>query len=97
MHVVVANLLRNACQFTDAGQVEVRVGGGRVVIKDTGIGMSAEALSRIYEPFFRADRNQGQGVGLGLPIVRRLCERCGWRIELESSEGQGTTATLVYN
>ncbi|WP_313318427.1 HAMP domain-containing sensor histidine kinase [Stenotrophomonas sp.] len=97
MHVVVANLLRNACQFTDVGQVEVQVGGGRVVIKDTGIGMSAEALSRIYEPFFRADRNQDQGVGLGLPIVRRLCERCGWRIELESSEGQGTTATLVYN
>jgi len=96
MHVVVANLLRNACQYTDAGQVEVTVADGKVVVRDTGIGMSAEALGHIYEPFYRADRNQSYGVGLGLPIVRRLCERCGWRIQLESAEGQGTTATLHY-
>ena len=96
MHVVVANLLRNACLYTDAGQIEVSVGDGRVMVRDTGIGMSQDALARIFEPFFRADANQSQGVGLGLPIVRRLCERCGWRISLQSSEGQGTTATLHY-
>jgi len=96
MHVVVANLLRNACLYTDAGEVEVQVTAGRVVVRDTGIGMSREALARIFEPFYRAEGGREQGVGLGLPIVRRLCERCGWRIELDSHEGQGTTATLHY-
>ncbi|MEG1680545.1 MAG: HAMP domain-containing sensor histidine kinase, partial [Stenotrophomonas sp.] len=96
MHVVVANLLRNACLYTDAGEVEVRVMPGQVVVRDTGIGMSGEALARIFEPFYRADGGRQLGVGLGLPIVRRLCERCGWRIELDSREGQGTTATLLY-
>ncbi|KRG62108.1 histidine kinase [Stenotrophomonas terrae] len=96
MHVVVANLLRNACLYTDAGEVEVRVTAEQVVVRDTGIGMSHETLARIFEPFYRADGGRQQGVGLGLPIVRRLCERCGWRIELESREGQGTTATLHY-
>ena len=96
MHVVVANLLRNACLYTDVGEVEVRVMPGQVVVRDTGIGMSSEALARIFDPFFRADGGRQLGVGLGLPIVRRLCERCGWRIELDSREGQGTTATLLY-
>ncbi|MGH8053129.1 MAG: sensor histidine kinase [Stenotrophomonas sp.] len=96
MHVVVGNLLRNACHFTDAGEIEVQVAEGRVVVRDTGIGMSAEALSRVFEPFFRGEEGQPQGAGLGLPIVRRLCERCGWRITLESREGVGTTATLHY-
>lgn len=96
MHVVVANLLRNACLYTDVGEVEVRVTPGQVVIRDTGIGMASEALDRIFEPFYRAEGGRQQGVGLGLPIVRRLCERCGWRIELASQEGQGTTATVHY-
>ncbi len=96
MHVVIGNLLRNACQYTEAGEIEVRVGEGRVVVRDTGIGMSAEALSRVFEPFFSAGEGQQKGAGLGLPIVRRLCERCGWRITLDSSEGIGTTATLHY-
>lgn len=96
MHVVVANLLRNACLYTDVGEVEVRVMPGQVVVRDTGIGMSSEALARIFDPFFRADGGRQLGVGLGMPIVRRLCERCGWRIEIDSREGQGTTVTLLY-
>ena len=96
MHVVVANLLRNACLYTDVGEVEVRVMPGQVVVRDSGIGMSSEALARVFDPFFRADGGSQLGVGLGLPIVRRLCERCGWHIEIDSREGQGTTVTLLY-
>jgi signal transduction histidine kinase len=96
MHVVVANLLRNACLYTDAGEVEVRVTPEQMVVRDTGIGMSHETLARIFEPFYRVDDGRQQGVGLGLPIVRRLCDRCGWRIALDSVEGQGTTATVHY-
>jgi signal transduction histidine kinase len=97
MHVVVSNLLRNACAYTDSGKISVEVGNGRVVVRDTGIGMSAESLARVFEPFFRAEPSRPLGTGLGLSIVRRLCERFGWRIELESAPGQGTTATVHFD
>ncbi|MGV1109556.1 sensor histidine kinase [Xanthomonas translucens] len=97
LHVVVSNLLRNACSYTDAGSIEVEVGSDRISIRDTGIGMSSEALQRAFEPFFRAEPDRPQGTGLGLSIVRRLCERFGWRIGLESAEGGGTTATVRFD
>lgn len=96
MHVVIGNLLCNACRYTDEGSIQVSVGNGRVVVRDTGIGMSPEMLARAFDPFFRAEPGNPQGVGLGLAVVRRLCERCGWRVELDSAEGQGTIATLYY-
>lgn len=96
LHVVVGNLLRNACNYTDAGQVEAVVEVDRVTVRDTGIGMSQEVLARIFEPFFRADPERREGHGLGMPIVHRLCERFGWRITLESTPGQGTTAVVNF-
>jgi len=95
-HVVISNLLRNACAYTDSGRIRVEVGNGKVVVSDTGIGMSPEALAKVFEPFFRAEPGRHHGSGLGLPIVRRLCERFGWRIDLESTAGQGTTATVNF-
>jgi signal transduction histidine kinase len=67
-----------------------------VVVRDTGIGMSADALARAFEPFYRADPTRPQGTGLGLSIVRRLCDRFGWKITLTSEPGVGTQATIVY-
>ncbi len=94
MHVVIGNLLRNACAHTDAGVVEVSMRGDRVTIRDSGVGMSVDALSRAFEPFSRGEF--GNSLGLGLTIVRRLCERCGWEVSLDSQEGQGTTAELRF-
>ncbi len=96
LQVVVSNLLRNACSYTDEGRIEVEVLEDRVVVGDTGIGMSAEALGRAFEPFYRAEPSRPQGTGLGLSIVRRLCDRFGWKIALTSELGQGTQATIVY-
>ncbi|MGV8961262.1 MAG: sensor histidine kinase [Stenotrophomonas sp.] len=96
MHVVISNLLRNACSYTDQGSIEVEVGPGTVVVRDSGIGMSADVLQRIFEPFYRADPNRPQGTGLGLSIVRRLCTRFGWEVELESEPGRGTVATVRF-
>ncbi|WP_355607549.1 HAMP domain-containing sensor histidine kinase [Xanthomonas cannabis] len=95
MRVVLSNLLRNACAYTDTGSIEVEVTQDRIVVRDTGIGMSDEARARAFEPFFRADPTRPQGTGLGLSIVRRLCDRFGWRIELESEAGQGTSVAVV--
>ena len=96
MQVVVSNLLRNACRYTDAGHIDVVLEQDRVVVSDTGIGMSDDSLARAFEPFYRADASRPNGTGLGLSIVRRLCDRFGWTIELESVLGQGTTATIRF-
>ena len=90
------NILRNACSYTDAGHIDVVLEQDRVVVRDTGIGMSDDSLVRAFEPFYRADPSRPNGTGLGLSIVRRLCERFSWKVELESTLGQGTTATIRF-
>ncbi|WP_203322862.1 sensor histidine kinase [Pseudoxanthomonas beigongshangi] len=94
--VVVSNLLRNACSYTDTGRIDVLVEADRVIVKDTGIGMSAESMERVFEPFYRADPSRPRGSGLGLSIVSRLCDRFGWKIEFESELGKGTAATIRF-
>lgn len=94
--VMVGNLLRNACNFTESGRIDVHVDSDRVVVRDTGIGMSEEVLQRIYEPFYRADPGSGSGKGMGLAIVRRLGERFDWPISVESVLGHGTTAMIRF-
>ncbi len=99
---VLLNLLGNAAKFTENGTVTLeaeRQGSGdaaRVVfrVRDTGIGMSAEHLDRLFRPFTQADatttRKYG-GTGLGLSLSRELVVRMGGRIYAESREGEGST------
>lgn len=94
LSLVVGNLLANAVRFTERGRVEVVLETDRIEIRDTGIGMGPEALSKAFDPFFREDRDRGEGMGIGLSVVRRLAERMGWRVELQSSPGTGTVAVI---
>lgn len=97
------NLVENAVKYTrPGGRVEVAVSPreGRVQIQvaDTGIGMSQDAVSRAFEPFFRADQSRSQKIpssGLGLSVVKAVVERLHGSIRLESTEGVGTTVTLI--
>ncbi len=97
LHQVVSNLLNNAFKFTRTGRVRftVRREGDRAVfeVNDTGVGIPAEDLSRVFEPFFQASNHQQhrQGVGLGLHICRRLLDVLGGEIAVESEPGQGST------
>ncbi|HZX77518.1 HAMP domain-containing sensor histidine kinase [Lysobacter sp.] len=95
LRVMVGNLLGNAARFTESGEIEVRLMPDRVVIRDSGIGMSPETLSKAFDPFFRAN-GEGDGKGMGLSIVRRLGERFGWPVSLASAPGQGTTAVIRF-
>ncbi|HVR81481.1 MAG TPA: HAMP domain-containing sensor histidine kinase [Luteimonas sp.] len=94
--VMLGNLLANACTFTEHGRINVRIEGDRVIVQDSGIGMSAESLQRAYDPFYRVDPVNPTGKGMGLSIVRRLGERFGWPVSLESAPGIGTTATIRF-
>ena len=96
LSVMLDNLLSNACTFTEEGHIEVRVETDRISVHDTGIGMTAETLERVYDPFYRADQFSPSGKGMGLSIVRRLGERVGWPVTLESSPGHGTVATIAF-
>jgi two-component system sensor histidine kinase RegB len=92
----IQNLLRNAFDAS-AGRVELRIEAGsdglRAVVHDAGAGMSPEVLSRIGEPFF-STKAPGAGLGLGVFIVRSLCEQMGGGVHFESAPSRGTTATI---
>lgn len=88
--VVLANLLRNALHYTDAGEVRLVLVQGGFRVEDSGIGVSAEQQGHIFDPFYRADPTRGEGQGLGLSIVRRVCRQQGWTISLRNFEGGGS-------
>jgi signal transduction histidine kinase len=94
--VMLGNLLSNASRYTRNGLIRVRLFEDRLEVSDTGIGMDAAALARAFEPFYRVDAGQ-VGSGLGLSVAQRLGQRCGWRIRLASTPGEGTIATIEFN
>ncbi len=95
---VVVNLLDNAIKYTPRGgsiNLNVHAAGGKAVIEvvDTGIGIPAAALPRLFERFFRVDEARSRdagGAGLGLAIVKSICAAHGGQVSVESTEGQGS-------
>lgn len=97
LDMIFTNLLRNACQHTEEGEICISIQDHTVLISDTGAGMSDEVLQHATEPFFRGSGAFGAGgYGLGLSIVHRLCQRFGWQINFASHKGQGTVARLQF-
>lgn len=96
------NLVDNAVKYTQpGGRVEVTGGSGEnevvVSIADTGIGIPEEKLVRIFERFYRVDKDRSKetgGTGLGLSIVRHVAENHGGRVTVESTPGEGSTFTV---
>jgi signal transduction histidine kinase len=89
MACVVNNLLLNAVNFTQQGGIDVKLTRDELVVRDTGIGIPPEDLSRIFERRYRGA--QSRGLGLGLYLVSRICQKLGWKIETRSAPGVGTT------
>lgn len=91
---VLANLLRNACESTESGEVRVWGDAGELVIEDTGRGIAPEDLPRVFERHFRGRSGSPGGSGLGLAIVRQICDQHRWAVTLSSEPGQGTRVAL---
>ena len=100
---ILRNFISNALKFTEAGEIRVSarlVGPDSVVfaVSDTGIGIAAEDLERIFEEFSQLDspvQRRVRGTGLGLPLTRKLAALLGGRVTVESTPGQGSTFSLV--
>jgi len=101
---VLTNLVANAIKFTENGRVSIRarsLEGARICleVQDTGIGIPAEAIERIWNPFEQADPSVSRrfgGTGLGLSIVKGLVDRLGGKVSVESTVGRGTTFSVVF-
>lgn len=94
--VALGNLVGNACKYTQEGEIVVRVQPGRVRVEDTGPGIKAEEAEHLFERGVRGEGETTKGAGLGLAIVRRLCELYGWRVTLAPRAGRGAVATLDF-
>ncbi|MDQ7835644.1 MAG: PAS domain S-box protein [Humidesulfovibrio sp.] len=104
---VLVNLAGNAMKFTDRGEVTVFAQSGpvsseglvdlRIDVRDTGLGMSADQLERLFDPFTQADSSTSRrygGTGLGLSISRRLTELMGGKISVVSQPGKGSVFSV---
>lgn len=101
----ILNLLSNAAKFTKNGKIDIEfdrkpcngVEQLFITVRDTGIGMSKEHVSRLFQPFVQADPSITQqygGTGLGLTITRRLCQLLGGDVTVKSALGEGSAFTL---
>jgi signal transduction histidine kinase len=98
---ILLNLVSNAIKFTESGEINISisrdVGGVLIEVRDTGIGIADEHLSRIFEPFWQIEQTSTRaagGTGLGLSVARRLAVLLGGSISSSSKPGAGSTFSL---
>jgi signal transduction histidine kinase len=94
--VLVGNLLRNAVKYTDEGSIRVCIAPRHVEIEDSGEGMSESEREHAFKPFFRVGRSPRGGFGVGLTIVKRLSDRFGWPVAVDSELGVGTRVRVDF-
>lgn len=96
---IVDNLVSNAIKYNKQnGKIIVTLRGNVLTVEDTGIGISNNELTHIFSRFYTVDKSHGEsvGFGLGLPIVKKICDRSGWTLKVDSVQGEGTTFKIVF-
>jgi len=95
LEIIIGNLCRNACKYTGVGQVTLGVSEQGFWVADNGPGIDEDLLPRIFERHVRGRGNQQAGEGIGLAIVKRLCDQFGWQISIENREQGGVLVMLL--
>ncbi len=97
---IFSNLLDNAIKYNiNNGKIKITLNSNCFSVEDTGIGISKEDQTRVFERFYRVDKaksKQSGGTGLGLAIVKHICEHFGYKIELESILDKGTKISIYW-
>jgi signal transduction histidine kinase len=89
LHAVMGNLLRNALHYTDHGFITLTLQHEGFLVEDSGVGIPEEKREAMFEPFVRGNEQRGEGLGLGLSLVQRICENQGWSVTLSPMEPNG--------
>ncbi len=93
LQISIGNLLRNAIEHTQEGKIRIAVNSTSLTISDTGEGIPADKLQEVFD---RSYTTKAGGTGLGLNLVRRICNRFHWQIDIESDSGAGTTVKISF-
>lgn len=94
--IAVGNLLRNACQYTHAGVIDLYLTDHHLIVEDSGPGIPDSVRSQLFERFVRGDSGHQSGTGLGLAIVKRVVDHLTWEIHFDTSVNGGTRVTLFF-
>ena len=92
--IVLTNLVANAMQHTEHGTIRFSYQSHQLIIEDSGGGIPPDALPYVFERFYRAQTRPGNGQGIGLAIVKKICDHNGWSVDIHSELGVGTRAIL---
>ena len=95
--VLLGNLVRNALLYTDCGHVNIDIDEQQLVVSDGGPGISSADIGKIFRPFHRVGADNASGYGIGLTIVKRLCDRFGWQIDVTSETSEGASFRLIFD
>lgn len=93
VQITLSNLLRNAIEHSEQGHISIELRSDGIRIADTGEGIPADKLSQVFD---RTYSTKPGGTGLGLNLVRRICDRFHWQIVIDSTQGVGTTVNLSF-
>lgn len=93
VQIMLGNILRNAIEHTRNGNIVIVASDSEVTVRDTGTGIPAADLPHIFE---RSYTTKKDGLGLGLNLVKRICDRFGWQINIASTVGEGTTTIIRF-
>jgi signal transduction histidine kinase len=94
LQIVIGNILRNAIEHSAGNRISITLKGDTLIIADSGEGIETDHLPRVFEASFTT---KAGGTGLGLNLVKRICERFHWRLDIKSIKGQGTEVQIVFN
>jgi len=97
LHAVMGNLLRNALHYTEQGFIRLTLEPSGFVVEDSGVGIPEDKREAMFEPFVRGSEKRGEGLGLGLSLVQRICENQGWSVSLSTMEPNGCRFHVQLN
>ena len=97
---IFGNLVRNAVKYNkDGGTLIVTLNKCGLTVEDTGIGIAEENMDKVFSRFFTVDKShsgKNGGFGLGLAVVKKICNKSGWKIDAQSKLGEGSKFTVKF-
>ncbi len=93
VRIMISNILRNAIEHTRDGEIRISLSDGQLTISDSGEGIPKSDLPHVYDRSYTTKKG---GTGLGLNLVKRICDRFNWQISINSEEGRGTQVCVRF-